>query len=71
MKSADKILSFYEPDVHVIVRGKAGAEFGNTLVLGEADDGVIVDWQLICEQARPIAIRWDRACRGCRRCSRN
>jgi hypothetical protein len=53
VKSADKILSFYEPDAHVIVRGKAGAEveFGNTLVLGEADDGVIVDWQLIREQA--------------------
>jgi hypothetical protein len=53
VKSADKILSFYEPDAHVIVRGKAGAEveFGNTLVLGEADDGVIIDWQLIREQA--------------------
>ena len=53
VKSADKILSFYEPDAHVIVRGKAGAEveFGNTLVLGEADAGVIVDWQLIREQA--------------------
>jgi hypothetical protein len=53
VKSADKILSFYEPDAHVIVRGKAGAEveFGNTLVLGEADDGVIVDWQLLREQA--------------------
>ena len=53
VKSADKILSLYEPDAHVIVRGKAGAEveFGNTLVLGEADDGVIVDWKLIREQA--------------------
>ena len=53
VKSADKILSFYEPDAHVIVRGKAGAEveFGNTLVLGEADDGAIVDWKLIREQA--------------------
>jgi IS5 family transposase len=53
VKSADKILSFYEPQAHVIVRGKAGAEveFGNTLVLGEADDGVIIDWHLIREQA--------------------
>jgi hypothetical protein len=53
VKSADKILSFYEPDAHVIVRGKAGAEveFGNTLVLGEAAEGVIVDWQLIRQQA--------------------
>ena len=54
VKNADKILSFYEPDAHVIVRGKAGAEveFGNTLVLGEADDGVIIDWKLIREQAQ-------------------
>lgn len=54
VKNADKILSLYDPDVHVIVRGKAGAEveFGNTLVLGEADDGLIVDWQLIREQAQ-------------------
>jgi IS5 family transposase len=53
MKNADKILSFYEPEAHVIVRGKAGAEveFGNTLVLGEADDGLIIDWHLIREQA--------------------
>jgi hypothetical protein len=33
--NADKILSLYEEDVHVIVRGKAGAdvEFGNTLYM--------------------------------------
>ena len=31
----DKILSLYDPDIHVLVRGKAGAEveFGNTLLL--------------------------------------
>lgn len=54
VSNADKILSLYEPDAHVIVRGKAGAEveFGNTLVLGEADDGLIVDWKLIQEQAQ-------------------
>lgn len=53
VKNAEKILSLYEPDVRVIVRGKAGAEveFGNTLVLGEADEGLIVDWKLIREQA--------------------
>jgi hypothetical protein len=47
--NAEKILSLYESEVHVMVRGKAGAEveFGNALVLGEADDGIIVDWQLI------------------------
>jgi len=49
----DKILSLYEPDIHVLVRGKAGAEveFGNTLLLAEQRQGVIVDWKLIKEQA--------------------
>ncbi len=43
-----KILSLYEKDIHVIVRGKANAEteFGNTLLLGEQIDGIIVDWEL-------------------------
>lgn len=51
--NADKILSLYEKEIRVIVRGKAGAEveFGNTLLLGEQPDGVIVDWKLIEEQA--------------------
>jgi hypothetical protein len=46
--SADKLLSLYETDTRVIVRGKAGAEveFGNTLLLAEQKDGLIVDWQL-------------------------
>ena len=46
--NADKVLSLYETDTRVIVRGKAGAqvEFGNTLLLAEQRDGVIVDWQL-------------------------
>ena len=49
----DKILSLYEPDIHVSVRGKAGAEveFGNTFLLGEQSDGVIVDWLMIKDQA--------------------
>jgi hypothetical protein len=49
----DKILSLYEPDMHVLVRGKAGAEveFGNTLLLAEQTEGVIVDWKLIQDQA--------------------
>ena len=49
----EKILSMYEPDVHVIVRGKAGeeVEFGNTLLLAEQREGVIVDWKLIRDQA--------------------
>jgi hypothetical protein len=51
--NADKILSLYDPDVRVIVRGKAGAEveFGNTLLLGENAQGVIVDYQLFRESA--------------------
>ena len=51
--NADKILSLYEIDSRVIVRGKAGAEveFGNTLLLAEQKDGLIVDWQLHREGA--------------------
>jgi hypothetical protein len=51
--NADKVLSLYEPDLHVIVRGKAGAEveFGNTLLLAEQPDGVIVDWKFVQDQA--------------------
>jgi hypothetical protein len=46
--NADKVLSLYETDTQVIVRGKAGGEveFGNTLFLAEQRDGVILDWQL-------------------------
>jgi hypothetical protein len=49
----DKILSFYDTDVRVIVRRKAGAEveFGNALYLAEQSDGLIVDWDFIQEQA--------------------
>ena len=51
--TADKILSLYEPDVNVIVRRKAGAEveFGNTLLLGESRQGLIVDWKLFQDSA--------------------
>lgn len=51
--NADKILSLYEPDVHVIVRNKAGVEveFGNTLLLAENPQGLILDWELFKEQA--------------------
>lgn len=50
--SDDKILSLYEPDVHVIVRGKAGneVEFGQGLLLCEQANGILVDWQLFKEQ---------------------
>jgi len=49
----EKILSLYETDVHVIVRKKAGAEveFGNTLLLGENPQGLIMDWELFRESA--------------------
>ncbi|MEI6789522.1 MAG: hypothetical protein WCL49_13690, partial [bacterium] len=47
--SKDKILSLYESDIHVIVRGKAGApvEFGNSLLLAETTDGYILDHELM------------------------
>jgi hypothetical protein len=46
--NAEKILSLYEQDVHVIVRGKAGrdVEFGNTLLIAENPQGLILDWKL-------------------------
>lgn len=48
----DKILSLYDPGIHVLVRGKAGAEveFGNGLYLAEQADGLIVDWDFMKEQ---------------------
>jgi hypothetical protein len=53
VNNGDKILSLYEPDMHVIVRGKAGAEveFGNTLFLAEQANGLIIDWHLYEDQA--------------------
>lgn len=50
--NADKILSLYETDLHVLVRGKAGAEveFGNGLYLAEQQDGLIVDWNFLQDQ---------------------
>jgi len=51
--NAEKILSLYDPDVRVIVRGKAGAEveFGNTTLLNENRQGVILDYELFRESA--------------------
>jgi hypothetical protein len=53
IKNVDKILSLYERDLHVIVRGKADAEveFGNTLWLGEQTEGLIIDWELHKDQS--------------------
>ena len=51
--NADKILSLYDPEVRVIVRGKAGAEveFGNTMLLGENRQGIILDYALVRDGA--------------------
>ena len=57
--NADKILSLYESDLHVIVRGKAGAdiEFGNSLFIAETANGFILDHQLRRE-ASPGDSKW-------------
>jgi hypothetical protein len=51
--NAEKILSAHEPDVNVLVRGKAGreVEFGNTLFLAESPQGLILDWELYRQKA--------------------
>jgi IS5 family transposase len=51
--NAEKILSLYDPEVRVIVRGKAGAEveFGNTVLLGENRQGVILDYEFFRDSA--------------------
>ncbi|MDD2707871.1 MAG: transposase [Verrucomicrobiae bacterium] len=51
VKNEDKLLSLYEEDTRVIVRGKAGAEveFGNKLLLAEQRKGMILDWKLSLE----------------------
>jgi len=43
-----KLLSLYDSEVEVIVRGKAGAEteFGNALFVAETEGGFIVDYEL-------------------------
>jgi len=48
VENKDKILSAHEPDIDVIVRGKAGAqvEFGNELYLAESIHGLIMDYNL-------------------------
>ena len=50
----EKILSLYESAIRVVVRHKAGAEveFGNTLLLGESRQGLIMHWELF-EQSAP------------------
>jgi hypothetical protein len=66
VKSKDKILSFYDQDAHVIVRGKSGSEveFGQSMLLVEQGDGLIIDWELFldktpsdCHLVKPIINR--------------
>jgi hypothetical protein len=44
----DKILSLYDEDVNIMVRGKSGAEveFGNKLWIGETREGIVADYKL-------------------------
>ncbi|MCF6312135.1 MAG: hypothetical protein L3J39_06765 [Verrucomicrobiales bacterium] len=48
VKNDDKLLSLYEPDTRVIIRGKSGAEieYGNKLMLVENREGLITHWEL-------------------------
>jgi hypothetical protein len=48
VRNEEKILSIYQRDTKVIVRGKSGSEveYGNQLLLGENRDGLIVYWKL-------------------------
>lgn len=57
--NGDKILSLYENDIHVIVRGKAGAavEFGNSLFVAETVSGFILDHELR-KEATPGDAKW-------------
>lgn len=52
VNNEEKILSLYEPELHVLVRGKADAEveFGNKALLGENRQGLLLDYQLWREQ---------------------
>lgn len=52
MATENKILSLYDNDARVIVRGKAGheVEFGQGLLLTEQVNGLIIDWELFAEQ---------------------
>lgn len=70
VEDSEKVLSFYEPNVHAIFRGKSGSlvEFGNTLYLAENRDGLIVDFMLYrnrapadCKMIKDSLIRCEKA----------
>jgi len=50
--SKEKILSLYDKNAHVIVRGKAGGEieFGQGLLITEQENGLIIDWELFAKE---------------------
>lgn len=52
VSTESKILSLYDKDAHVIVRGKLDSEveFGQGLILAEQKDGIIIDWHLFKDQ---------------------
>lgn len=56
----DKILSLYDKDAHVIVRGKLGGEieFGQGLILVEQTDGLIIDWYLYDQKNNLFPNHW-------------
>ncbi|MGE3921059.1 MAG: hypothetical protein AB7F64_09065 [Gammaproteobacteria bacterium] len=53
VKSDEKLLSLYDRDCEVIVRGKAGSEveFGQRLLLAEQKDGLLIDWELFSKDS--------------------
>jgi hypothetical protein len=73
VKNDEKLLSLYEADLHVIVRGKAGTEveFGNTFLLGEQSDGLIVDWKLLKDKCPAMRNYLRKASSVSTRCSGN
>ncbi len=62
VENSEKILSLFDRDIHVINRGKAGAEveFGNPLFIVEQSDGMLVDFELV-RGAHPGDAPWGRS----------
>lgn len=54
IQSRDKILSLYDHEAEVIVRGKSGSEveFGQRFLLAEQENGLIVDWKLFSKDSQ-------------------
>lgn len=58
VESAEKILSFYEGEIHVVKRKKGiySSEFGNVLLVGEQRDGLLVDLELRQENDADVTL---------------